>query len=370
MREFFYIIIWLNFFLNLSFSNLSAQQNRFSDLKISANYRYGYLLPEYPFFSYLTNDAVKAVNIELKKELKGYKLWERLYHYPSVGFASYYGSLGNDTVFGKVISVYPFADFPLIEREKILFSIQIGIGAAYSTEKFDIEKNYYNIAIASHLNIWFQAKSGITYKINDKYSVSAGTAFGHFSNANLSEPNLGLNFWTFYGGANIAVSEMTKRNSEAIPAFKRKNEYAFIIAGGGKHTRRFAEQSYFAGSVSGEYKRIAGYKFAFGGGVDLFYDASIPDEMLREDIAEVKNIYKLKSGMHLSQELIIGKLSLIIQEGMYIGFKDYLYENLMYNRGIVRYKISKHFFADIAMKTNLNILDVAEIGIGYYTNGK
>jgi len=278
--------------------------------------------------------------------------------------------LGNDTVFGKVFSVYPFVIFPLIEREKILFSIQIGIGAACSTEKFDVKKNYYNIAIASYLNIWFQAKSGITYKINDKYSVSAGTAFGHFSNANLSEPNLGLNFWTIYAGVNIAVSETTKRNSEPILPFKRKNEYALIIAGGGKHTRRFAEQAYFAGSVSGEYKRVAGYKVAFGGGVDFFYDASIPDEMLRGDISEIKNIYKLKSGMHLSQELIIGKFSIIIQEGMYIGFKDYLYKHFMYNRGIVRYKFSKHFFADIAMKTNLNILDVAEIGIGFYTNRK
>ena len=369
MRLYLYSVLLFSFLLNFSF-NLSAQNNKFSNLVIESNYHYGYLLPEYTFFNYLTNDAVKAFDIELKKELKGEKLWERVYHYPSVGLATYCGSLGNDTVFGKVISVYPFLNFPLIERGKILFSIQIGIGGAYSTEEFNIENNYYNIAIASHLNIWVQAKSGITYKINDKYSVSAGTAFGHFSNANFSEPNLGLNFWTFYGGASIAVSEETKRNSEPIPLFKRKNEYAFIAAGGGKHTRRFAEQAYFAGSISGEYKRITGYKFAFGGGIDFFYDASIPDEMLRAGISEVKNIYKLKSGMHLSQELIIGKFSIIIQEGMYIGFKDYLYKHLMYNRGIVRYKFSKHFFADIAMKTNLNILDVAEVGIGYYTHRK
>jgi len=69
MKKYFYFTIWFNLFLSFSFNNLSGQKNNFSDLKISANYHYGYLLPEYSFFGYLTNDAVKAVDIEMRKEL-------------------------------------------------------------------------------------------------------------------------------------------------------------------------------------------------------------------------------------------------------------------------------------------------------------
>lgn len=356
------------FLVILITSNLKAQNSHLNDAHLKADYHYGFLLPEYPFLNYLTNDGVKAFDIELTKDLTGKKLWERVYNYPSVGIAGYYGSLGNDTVFGKVFSLYPFVRFPLFERKKILFSSQIGIGLAYSLNKFDIENNYYNIAVASHFNIWFQAKLDFTYRVNDKFNFSLGTTFGHFSNANLEEPNLGLNFWTVYSGIDYYLRKKTERITCKIPDFKKKTEFAVIIAGGRKQTRRFAEQSYFAASVSGEYKRVFGYKFAAGGGVDIFYDASIPDEMRLAGIAEVKNIYKLKSGFHISQEFIVGKLSIIIQEGVYLGYKDYLYKHTMYNRGILRYKFSKHFFTDIAMKSNLNILDVAEIGLGYYKN--
>lgn len=362
MRDFILII---GIFFSI---NLSAQNSFFNDTHFKADFHYGFLLPEYHFFNYLTNDGIKAFDIELTKDLKGKKIWERVYHYPSVGIAGYYGSLGNDTVFGKVTSLYPFIKLPLFERNKILFSSQIGTGIAYSSNKFDIENNYYNIAVASHFNIWFQAKLDFTYRVNDKINFSIGTAFGHFSNANLAEPNLGLNFWTSYAGADYYFSEKTKRIKDIIPEFKEKNEFDLVIAGGGKHTRRFAPNAYFAGSVSGEYRRILGFKFAAGGGADIFYDASIPDEMKLAGINDIKNIYKIKTGFHISQQLIVGKLSLIIQEGFYLGFIDKLNHHKMYNRGIIRYKISKNIFVNLAMKTNLNILDVAEFGIGYYTN--
>ena len=361
--KFFFVLFFLAL---LQFVN--AQKNKFSDLHLKAKYHYGFLLPEYNFFNYFTNNAIRAFDFEITKDLKGNKIWEQVYHHPSVGISFYHGSLGNDTVFGKINTIYPFISFPVIENNRFLFSIRVGAGPSYATKKFDLQNNYYNIAIASHFNIWFRTALDLTYKINNKFSVSSGTAFGHFSNANLAEPNLGLNFWTFYTGADYYLTYKTARKKDIIPNFDKKNEFVFIIAGGGKHTRRFAEQSYFAGSLSGEYKRIFGYKVGVGCGADIFYDASIPDEMQRAEIYEVKEIYKLKSGFHLSQELIVGKLSLIIQEGVYVGFIDHLSNHIMYNRGIIRYKFSKHFFANMAMKTNLWILDVAEIGIGYYRN--
>ncbi len=367
MTKFFITIS--SIFILLS-GKLSAQNPKFENLSLKTDYHYGFLLPEYSFISYFTDDAVRGFQVETVKKLKGEKLWQRLYDYPSVSLAAYYGSLANDTVFGKVVSLFPSFYFPLYRKNKTELFWQLGVGLAYSTEKFDLTENYYNIAVATHLNIWFRAALDLKYNINDKIALSAGTAFGHFSNANLSEPNIGLNFWTVYAGTDISISKKTELNNEEIPPFKPGKEFALIIAGGGKHTRRFSEDYYFAGSVSGEFKKISGYKFAFGTGADFFYDESVPEEMIRAGKEDVKNYYKIKTGIHISQELIIGKLSLMIQEGVYIGFTDHLDNYKMYNRGVVRYKFSEHFFADFAMKTNLNILDIAEIGIGWYANKK
>lgn len=360
-QKLFLTFIFLSF-LQYSFS----QKMRYSNLHLNADYHYGFLLPEYNLFNYLTNDAIRGVEINLTKDLKGDKLWERVYHYPSVGLSFYYGSLGNDSVFGRLSTVYPYIYFPLIQKNHFQLSYKLGVGPSYVTKKFDLETNYYNIAIASHFNIWFRSALDFKYQISNVFSVSTGTAFGHFSNANLAEPNLGLNFWTFYAGADVNISKQTEKNKDIIPGFKKKNEFAFIVACGGKHTRRFAPKSYFAGSLSGEYRRILAYKGALGLGADVFYDASIPDEMKLAGISDVKNIYKVKTGFHTSQELIVGKLSLIIQEGFYVGFTDHLNHHKMYNRGIIRYKFSDHLFVNMAMKTNLWILDVAELGVGYY----
>ncbi len=361
-------------FLGLLFICLSyyaqGQNTILNGVSLKADYHCGFLLPEYKLFNYLVNKPIQAFDIELTKDLKGTKLWQRVYHYPSVGLSYYYGSLGNDTVFGKVHVLYPFLSFPLLDRKRILLSARIGVGAAYASHKFDVQKNYYNIAIASNFNIWFRTALDFSYRLNEKINLLSGMTFGHFSNANLEEPNLGLNLWTFYTGANYYIGRRAKRDTTVIPPFKSKNEYAIIAAGSGKHTRRFAERSYFAASLSAEYKRILGYKGALGAGVDFFYDSSIPDEMRREGYTEIKEQYRVKTGVHLSQELIVGDFSLIIQEGIYLGFTDRLNKHIMYNRGIVRYRISKHFFVNLGMKTNLWILDVAELGAGYYFRTK
>ncbi len=57
-----------------------------------------------------------------------------------------------------------------------------------------------------------------------------------------------------------------------------------------------------------------------------------------------------------------------IQEGFYLFLTDKLYQHKMYNRGIIRYKITDRLFINLAMKSNVVVLDVMEAGIGYYWN--
>ena len=345
-----------------------SQTEKFSDIRLSAKYHYGYLLPEYSFFTYLINDHIDAFEFNIQKKTSGKDLWHKLYKYPSIGFSFIYTELGNNTIFGKAYAVHPYIQFNIFNRKRFDLRYQLGIGMCYATEHFDLIENYHNIAIGSHLNIWFNTELSASYRITPIVSMTAGTAFYHLSNANLAEPNIGLNNLTFFCGIEANFNQNMKVFDDEIPEFNRKNEYSVIIAGATKHTRRFADELYFAASISFEYKRLLGHKFSIGGGSDLFYDSSVPDEMLRNNEPDIKNIYMLKTGLHVSQELIFGRLSLIIQEGIYILLKDELYKNTMYNRGIIRYKFSDHFFANLAMKSNVVVLDVMEIGLGYYWN--
>ncbi|MCF6365816.1 MAG: acyloxyacyl hydrolase [Bacteroidales bacterium] len=353
----------------LLFPKASFSQNTFfNDSHIRINYLHGFLLPEYGFVSYLTNNNITAFEFDVYKELYGNKLWQRVYKYPSIGISFIHTSLGNDDVFGNATAVNPYIRFNLLNKQKIKIEYNLGVGLTYVSKKFDFDSNYKNIAVGSHFNIWLNTELTASYLIYKNISLTAGTVFNHLSNANLEEPNIGLNLWDFMLGIDAQIGKSTEKNVEPVPVFKDKNQFAFILAGANKHTRRFAEKTYFAASLSFEYKRILGHKVSLGSGADLFYDSSVPDEMFKEEITNIKDLYKYKTGIHFSQELLIGKLSLGIQEGFYILLTDKLNHHKMYNRGIIRYKISDHFFVNMAMKSNIVVLDVMEIGLGYYWN--
>jgi len=342
-------------------------QSKFSDeYHFRAQFQNGLLLPEYDFFYVLTEKTIKGVELNISKKTKGKALWEQLYNYPEIGFSTVFSTLGNKDVFGNVFALNPYIRFEIPVKSKFSFGYKIGVGLCYVTKHFDPLNDYQNIAVGSGINIWFNTEFLLNYKLNKRLSLYSGTVFNHLSNANFSEPNIGLNTLVYTFGMNYLFGEQVKKQDNLIEKFTPHNQYAVFLSSGRKHTRRFAEKTYATASLSFEYKRIAAYRFAYGGGADLFYDASIIDEMNRNQIFDTQPSYIFKSGLHLSQELIIGNLSLGLQEGFYMFLKDYLNEYKMYNRGIIRYRLNKHLFLNLAMVSNLIVLDVMEIGIGYY----
>jgi hypothetical protein len=367
-KQIFIYILFLSFIPVLLTGKSNAQKSILEDSKIGINYHYGFLLPEYPFFIYLTNSAINIVELNFSKKVYGTKIWHQVYRMPDIGFSLFYSDLGNDDVFGKSIAVNPYIGFHLINTQPVTLTYRIGLGLTYVSKHFDAETNYKNLPVGSHLNLWLNSELFASIHLKDRYSINGGLGFNHLSNANLAEPNIGLNYLTFLIGGEVLLSDRAKETLIEIPDFVKKNEFSIDFGGCVKKTRRFAPETYFAGSLSFQLKRFLAYKFGPGIGVDLFYDNSIPDEMKLKGISTVKNVYQFKSGIHISQEFVVGKLSLIIQEGLYIILKDRLENYKMYNRGIVRYKFSNHWYANIAMKSNLFILDVMELGIGFYWN--
>lgn len=267
------------------------------------------------------------------------------------------------------MGVFPFVQTYLIRKKRFQLTHQFGIGLGYATKKFDINSNYENISIGSHLNIHFNVKLGTKIKLSDKLSLNSGLSFSHFSNANMAEPNLGINLFTAYAGFNYALGEQTEFKKLEIDKHITQHEFAFIYAAGGKHTRALQLNAYFTSSISTEYKFHWKRKFHVGVGLDLFYDSSTKVEMISSNSEVYKPIYDLRSGVHISQEIVYNRFSFILQEGLYVGLTDRVNQKRMYNRGILRWKFD-HFLLSVSMKSHANILDYPEIGIGYYFTKK
>lgn len=344
---------------------LSAQEKNLDNISITVKYYSGFILPEYSNLTYLVTEKVQSTSISLSKQTTGKNIWEQLYNYPEYGLTFFYSTLGNDKVHGREIALYPYFVLNILSREKLRFYNQTGMGIAYVTRKFDPVNNYLNVAVGSHINIHFNLKFGLSYKVMSKMKVHAGISFEHFSNAKTQDPNLGLNYFTGYSGLSYQIGNYTPVRNLEITSPQSKKAYEIILSCGSKRPSGFKSKSYFTASATFELKWKPLRALHFGVGADVFYDASTQIEMFAQRPVDYKNTDDFLTGIHLSQEFLYGRLSLILQEGLYVGLKDKGNRPVMYNRGIVRYGVLRHYFIQLAMKSHLHILDYPEIGLGY-----
>lgn len=342
-----------------------AQPDSVSSWLVRANIQQGVVLPEYGFVSYVSDNYVKAFEVNVCKQTTGKTIWEHLYRFPSFGVSFYFGTMGSKQHFGNQFTLYPYYALNILRRKKFQLNYQMGVGITYATKKYDPDNNYQNLAIGSHFNIHYHADVIGQYKIGKRVYANAGIAFSHISNANLSEPNVGLNFFTMYAGLSYGVGKQKNHTAIKIAQFNPFYTYSILVNGGMKHTRTFESFQYPAVSISFEAKRRTHYKFAIGIGADFFYDASTEPQMKRLN-KPYSPSNSFTSGIHISQEFIYDRVSFILQEGVYLGLTEKLNGYWMYNRAITRYKFSDHFFVNATLKTHLYILDFPEIGIGYY----
>lgn len=348
-------------------SSLSEGQSNFSkNLLLRADLHYGFIIPEYKHFVYQVNKPVTAVEISLSKKTTGKTFWSQIYKYPEYGVSLLFSTQGNYEIFGNEIAIYPYLKSFLIRKKRFQLSTQFGLGFGYATKEFNLETNYENVSIGSHSNIHFNFKLGSSWILNERFSLNSGLSFSHYSNANMAEPNLGVNSFTAYTGINCAIGPQTEFTKTELIQHKTKHEFAFMYNAGGKHTRALQSDIYFTSSVSAEYKYHIKRKLHIGAGLDMFYDSSTEIEMGATGETAYKPADDFRTGFHISQELVYDRFSFILQEGLYVGLVDKVNNSFFYNRAFFRWKINSHLLINLGVRSHLHILDYPEIGFGYY----
>jgi hypothetical protein len=348
-----------------SFRAFSQSQKENLSLRVEGNG--GVLVPEYQLFNQFAEDYIYGVEISLEKQSSGKRESDQIFNYPAFGGTLLYSTLGNDDVFGQELALYGYFLNHFIRKERFQLNHQFGLGLGYATKRFDLADNFQNVAVGSHLNIHFNYKIGVAYKFSEKIRITSGLSFTHYSNANMAEPNLGLNWLSIYLGSYYALGKEIIEPRRELTDFKGSNEFAIVAAAGGKHTRALQSTIYFTSSLSAEYRRHISRKIRLGAGMDLFYDSSTETEMSVPGKPTYKPIHDFRTGIHLSQEIAYDRFSFILQEGIYIGLRNTVDTGRqMYNRGIIRYKINDQLLVHISMKSHLHILDYPEIGFGYW----
>jgi len=239
------------------------------------------------------------------------------------------------------LSLYPYFRTFFYRGAHSAFFHQFGFGLGYSTKKFSLATNPDNISVGSHLNMHFDYQLGYRLNLKNDWGLEAALRFAHFSNANMAEPNLGLNLLYLNAGVTRSIGTQAPIVRQEIPQNIKRHEMALIYA--------LWRQAYPSPSKH-----------------HLFYDSATETELSIKPGATYQPKDAFSSGIHLSQEIVFGDFSFILQEGLHVGLIDKVHTSPMYNRAILRWKCSDHLLIHISMKSHLHILDYPEIGFGYH----
>jgi hypothetical protein len=350
--------------LLLQVIHAEGQVNIRDAVSVTATYHSGFILPEYSNLTYLVEDRVQSASISVTRQTRGKNIWEQLYKYPEYGISLFYSTLGNDKVHGRELALFPHFALKIISRNKFDVYTQDGVGIGYVTRKYNPVDNYFNIAVGSHLNIHLDLRLGVRYRLTEKLLLQSGICFNHFSNAGTRSPNLGLNYVTGYSALGFQIGNQQPRLDQPMDTYHQKNNFELTISRGSKRPVGLSNEAFVTASACFEWKWHPFRIVHFGLGTDAFYDTSTETEMLALQVDGYKSINDFRTGLHISQEFMYGPVSLILQEGIYVGLTDKVFNRKVFNRTIIRYRPIKNVFIQVAMKSHLNILDYPELGLG------
>jgi hypothetical protein len=343
------------------------QDSKLNGISFEADYGYGFVMPHHKSIEYFLEDHIQTFDFKIHQTTYGKKYWNQLYRYPVYGVGFYRSNLGNNDVYGYANALYSFLKVPVLGKsDNFNLSYQIGFGASWITNYFDIEENPGNLAIGSNLNIFidFSLQSGIP--IGDRLILTNGIRFTHFSNGKVKSPNKGLNIVSGSVGLAYKLKSYSERIVTKIPDIKNKNSYSIIYTGGIKTISRYETGYFYASSLIFDYARQYSLKGKWSAGTDIFYDGTNIQysDKLNSNITN-SDLYLM--GIHAGHDLLVGKLSVIVNLGIYL-YSPVEVPSQWYNRIGLRYTFNEKFIANLTLKSHRAKASVIEWGIGYQFN--
>jgi hypothetical protein len=331
-------------------------------LHFESREHYGFILSHHKHTRYIAEGHFFMQELSAFKETDGQHDWEHIYNFPDIGFSFIATNLGHSTYIGNASGLFPFLNFPLTKKNNFSQSLRVGFGIGLIEKPFDVRTNYKNIMLGSRINNCTNLLYQISWDIN-RFKVSGGLSFTHFSNGSVKKPNKGINIPTAHVGLAYCLDQelqQTKRREKKKLSDSARYTIDLILMNG-IHDAYLTETSHFyTWNISGDISRQISEKSKLGAGLDLFYNGAHKEA----DSNTSNTLSYMKPGIHIGHELIIARLSFIIQMGVYLYGKD-MTEGIAYHRLAWRYSLSDHIKIGLNLKSHYAKAECLEFGIGY-----
>ncbi len=360
------LLILLFFFLNLGFLHSQPDSVKLATLNYyEIRYQHGFIYKHATAINRLVKGDISAIDINYGWQTNGNSLWQQLYRYPKAGVGLYYSMLNYPEILGNGIAGYGFINIPLLwYKNVVVLSYQTAFGATYVTKIYNEEAPVLNDAYSTHWNIYFDFSVDLALRFYKSFSLISAIGITHYSNGAVKMPNLGLNTITYQFGLNYNPGYIEKKRIRRdIPKPEKRNEFRIFYSPGIKAIPPKGKAAYFVSTLSVNYAYKLNQKRKLGFGLDLFYDESLEPYYIEAGI-DYKKQYQFRPGYHLSQDLVFGKVSFLVESGWYFKthYKD---DNTFYHRLALKYQFTNNLFILYALKTHWVTADYMELALGF-----
>ena len=349
--------------------------------------------------------------IAFELQPKGTHQWEQFWRFPTIGFGLVGLDLGNPKILGQAFAVYPYLLVPMVDTRHFQMNYKIGIGTSFLTKTWkrcDTESGVNaataNSAIGSIMNIYLNTGFNFQFPINEQFAITADLGYSHVSNGSFITPNTGLNILYGQIGARYSFEKCHECRFVKNPAFELP--YGFMInvgASAGVRQLYYQENKFYpvgAGNIGitapiGNWYALGGsFDFFFDGAFNQKYDNKWKTSFERYYLTENRNENKMRFGISLCNEFIIGKLTGTFDWGVYLynplknfepgdeivnnNNKEPLKKGIFYKYNIekedgwnyfrmgLRYRFWDNIFVSVTLKTHLQKAEMITFGVGYY----
>ena len=383
------VLLFLMIFLSHVLKGQQSKVDSFfthTPIFIRGGFQTGNVLPTNSFVrgDNLLNDTINAYHsfsLLLLKQTIGNRLWEQLYGYPVYGVGIYTAFFNDKKELGVPYSLFGFFSGPFYRLNKFSFNYEMGLGITFNWKHFDPVKNPYNIAISAEESTYLEAGLNLEYQLAPRYYLSAGYGFYHFSNGKLKVPNRGLNTRALKVNLRYQLNKTSvdfiKRD---VPRYDKHFEWDISMYGGAQNviytgsnvdiSTKYKGLYFPVYGINNTFSRKLNYKSKIGIGFSVGYNGALNAQIAAEkgklDEVDLPFGNHLTLSVYPSYELVIDRLALIFQPGLYLYRKETVeLTPVFYQRIGIKYHFLKNYFLGVSLRAfNLHESDFIEWNIG------
>lgn len=317
-------------------------------------------MPHHPNMQYLVDGHIPAIEAEVGFITDGSKPWHHAYNFPSWGFSlNLYNLLSPSLGYAGAARI--FYDLPLTRSRAL--GLNLGFGASFIEKPFDLETNFHNSAIGSHINVALAMSLYGRVSLSDKWILKPGIGIHHFSNGAMTLPNTGINLAMLKLLFTYSPSGFKTPQRIELPDMHYKGEILVGSSFGVKQIAPIGSKRYGVANLFGVWQRRVSEKSSFGAELGLNYNASLEHRDVASNETSESSADNYRAYIAGMYQLHFDPLAIRLQVGSYI-FPSFEADGMIFFRYHLVYNANRwQIFT--GLKSHFAKADNIELGLAY-----